>query len=358
MARLEPGGLYLMFDNNFIIKRTNDLKKETITKLRSSVRFDFPMKSVEADNLYTLSFEPDIVESLQEGTAYLSKNKDGVVGVVARNKSGQIIGHGKLQPVEINEVVKDLQPNKSPCYRLDLAQLGNLLMQISIQETLTEIVDYLYILDKQIAHLAEGINNNRLARVDTAENLLNQALNTSNMDLKFKLLTDAITEALNGRDSLIREVVRNLQQLQTITNEIHKNGPGLKNLIRKPLASVNSIQQKISEIELNYQGIIRASGIISLAYEELQEYGPLKVSLEPCIDFMESLEKHKSMIAGWLPPSSDKNRQDFWLKDIKKQKERMVAYLQQVNLPNREICIEVTGDDLKKLVEGYEDESL
>lgn len=171
------------------------------------------------------------------------------------------------------------------------------LNQLAIQQTLANIVRRLEVIDEKITDVLQGQINDRLAEVESGIHIYEQAVVSSDPDVRRELIVSAIQKLNDGRNKLIKstdfsfidKLPRNrLRMFFSLNWDIPKH-----------------VQSKAEPVWKAAHAIVKASRYLVLAYSVLNEPDSLRVSLDQVESEVKVFQDKIGEIVNWLPPASN-----------------------------------------------------
>lgn len=252
-------------------------RQELIKHLRQIPSFVDAAKKLTEGKAYQAYFPPEVLKRLRNGSIILDEKDDGLFGALIRDvETGHITNH-----VSLKEVMPDL--------------IGSL-SQLATQQTLTDIVNRLEVMDEKITGILQGQVNDRLAKVESGIHTYEQSIAATDPDLRRELLVNAIQNLNEGRNELLKSMDFSF----------------LEKLPRKKLSMFFNFKLDITEhVRKNAESVckeahavIEASRYIVLSYTALNQPNSLRVSLEQVESQVNAFQEKTVEIVRWLEPTS------------------------------------------------------
>lgn len=253
-------------------------RQELIKILRQIPGFLDVAKKLAEGKTYQAYFPPEVRERLRSGLSTLDEKDNGLFGALVRDvETGQITNQ-----VSLMEVVPDLISSLS---------------QMATQQTLTDIVNRLEVIDEKITDILNGQINDRLAEVESGIHTYEQALAASDPKSRLGLLLTAIQNLNDGRNKLIKAIDF------SFLDELPQSRVGMFFNFHGDIPKY--VQSKSKPIWECTHAIIKASRYLVLAYSTLNEPDSLRVSLEQVECQVKSIQVKTREVVSWLEPESN-----------------------------------------------------
>ncbi|WP_282147674.1 hypothetical protein [Algibacter lectus] len=279
-----------LFEDNFITYNNNYFKKGFDKKLKNINEiieklpgFQRIINSLEKSTSYKVVIPKEVLEKLQNGSANFIKSKS----------------NNKLFTPLIREVGKKGIRHQVKLVESDFSsgQLEKLLsssQMMVVQQSISSISKQIEVLDKKLNGISLGLQNDRLAYIQSGYNLFLQG--NASKSLKKNLYSIALSQLNLGREQLIYSVKYNLQ-------EIGNNSTGTKAMIDSIFSDENikrNQEKKIIEIKQAILFIIRATQIMTIIYQYFNEKWSMLQSVIRLNDvFSEFTNEKKDLLLQW-----------------------------------------------------------
>lgn len=261
-----------------VIVFDEEKRQKVIQLLRQIPAYFDVAKNLTEGKTYQAYFSPEVWERIKNGSARLDNKDNGLFGVLIRDvETGHITNH-----VSLKEVTPDLLSSLS---------------QLATQQTLADIVHRLEVIDEKITDVLQGQFNDRLAEVESGIHLYEQALVTSDSDLRRELMVSAIQDLNLGRNKLIKSTDF------SFIDKLPRNRLGM---LFPPIWDIPEyVQSKAEFVVKATHAIIEATHYLVMAYSDLNEPDSLRVSLEQVQKDVKVFQDKTGEIVNWLPPTSN-----------------------------------------------------
>ena len=263
-------------------------RQKVIHLLRQVPSIIEAVKSVQAGKSYRVVIPSEIRQWLNAGTARWSHRVDGLLGpVIKDSETGKFICQLGLE-----EISPEILPAIS---------------QLAAQRTLVDIVQRLEVIDQKISDVLQGQRNDRLAITEAGIHLYQQAIAANSMETRRHLLVNAVQQLNEGRELLIGSLKTDVQfvdslpckQWQIVLMSFFKDIPAL-------------VRNKVVPAQQAFQVVLRASYVLALAYEALNESDSLRMSLQPLKEVALEVREKGEQIARWLPYDASAPPEELW----------------------------------------------
>jgi hypothetical protein len=274
-------------------------------------------KKLSEGRTYQAVLPPEVLAQIKDGSARLDKKSNGLFGALVRDaKTGRVIDH-----VDLKEVTPD--------------QISSL-NQVATQQTLADIVHRLEVIDEKITDVLQGQTNDRLADIESGIHIYEQAIVATDPDIKRELIGSAIVKLNDGRDKLIKSTDF------SFIDKLPRNQLGM-------LFSLNwdipkHVQSKAESVWKAAHAIIKASRYLVLAYSDLNQPDPLRVSLEQVKSEVKVFQNKMGEIVDWLPPTSN------WRESLMTISQGVLPNTRDLDdIPQKTIVIEFQPQEIQSL---------
>jgi hypothetical protein len=235
-------------------------------------------KKLSEGKTYKAYIAPEILRRIKDGSAKLAHRDNGLFGAnILDVETGKIIHNASLI-----EVTPDLL---------------NSLNKLATQQTLADIVHRLEVIDEKITDVLQGQFNDRLAEVENGIHLYEQALVTSNPNLRRELMVSAIQYLNLGRNKLIKSTDF------SFIDKLPRNRLGMLFSWNRDIPKY--VQSKAEFVVKATHAIIEATHFLVMAYSDLNEPDSLRVSLEQVEKDVKVFQGKTGEIVRWLSPISN-----------------------------------------------------
>ena len=274
---------FIAFNNNYL-QRGFDKNLKNINNLISSLPgFQRIINNLEKSTSYNVVIPKEVMEKLQNGSAKFIKSKSGndLFTPLIREVGTKGIKH------QIKLVATDFSKGQ-------LEQLLSSSQMMAVQQSISSISKQIEILDKKLNGIALGLQNDRLAYVQSGYNLFVQG--NASIKLNKELFSIALSQLNLGREQLIYSIKYNLQ-------EIGNNGVGAKALLDSLFTDENikrNQEKRIMEIKQAILFIIRSTQVMTIIYQHFDEKWSMLQSAIRLEDvFQEFTSEKKALLIEW-----------------------------------------------------------
>lgn len=259
---------------------TEEERHKAIQILRQIPAFVDVAKKIFGGRTYQAVFPPEALKRMKDGLAKLDEKDNGLFGALIRDvETGQVTNHVSL---------KDVAPD----------MLGSL-NQLSVQQTLADMVRRLEVIDEKISDVLQGQVNDRLAEVETGIDLYKQSVVAINPETRRGLLVNAIQLLNGGRKKLIDSTDF------SFVDGLPRNKISMHFFYLTHGDICEHVQSKAEPVWKAAHSIIEASRYLVQAYSALNEPASLRVSLEQGKSDIKVFQDKMGEIVNWLPPTSN-----------------------------------------------------
>jgi len=259
--------------------------------LRQVPAFVGVVKNLREGQTYRAVFTQSELAALGRGVARLGKRGENFSANI-HGEGGKIVGQAKLA-----KMPPDLLPSLS---------------QLCLQQSISEVLDRLVALECKLNEVLIGMHNDRLALVQSAEQLCEQALLARAWENRRLLLMLSISHAIEGREKLLLTMRADMQALMALVKD---TPDGLVMDVIKAIGSNSregEIRGKAETVQQALLGALRATKVLLVCYEELNEPGSLALSLQPLHGMVKELSKQGESIARLLPYDPASPPEKLW----------------------------------------------
>ncbi len=297
---------------------------EVIRLLRQTPAVADAVGKFTTGRTYEAVIPPDAWKQLQYGTAKWDRREGGLLGAVIRDKeTGQIICQVKLREV-------------SPELLSSVNQLG-------VQQALTEIIQRLDVIEKQLNAVQEGLQDTHFAIVESGADLYEQALAMRDLDNRRIALHLASQQLTEGRRRLRRSLENNLR----FADELPEHRWGI---IRWSLNPRNraGIEQRVKPVQEGLRAILGASAMLVLVHDALGEPDVIQASLRPLREMLTAVGEQGAHFARWLPYNPTAPPEELWHRSMERFGGEIGAMCAAIgSVPDRGVQIEMTAGEFK-----------
>jgi hypothetical protein len=153
-----------------------------------------------ADRTYEAVIPPEVWKQLQQGRAQWDRKQSGLLGAVIRDReTGKVICH-----INLREVCPELLSSVN---------------QLAAQQSLAEILERLESLERKIDTVLDGLQDDRIAIVESGADLYEQALAMNDRQTRRDYLLLAGQQLTEGRRLLRRSLESSLQFVDQLPKE-------------------------------------------------------------------------------------------------------------------------------------------
>lgn len=287
---------FIAFNNNYL-KRGFDKKLKNINEILASLPgFQRIINSLEKSTKYNVVIPKEVIEKLQKGSAKFIKSKsdNGLFTPLIREVGKKGIRH------QIKLTESDFSSGQ-------LEKLLSSSQMMAVQQSISSISKQIEILDNKLNGISLGLQNDRLAYIQSGYNLFLQG--NASKKLKKELYSIALSQLNLGREQLIYSVKYNLQ-------EIGNNNTGAKAMLDSIFTDENikkNQEKRILEIKQAILFIIRSTQIMTIIYQHFNEKWSMLQSVIRLEDiFLEFTNEKKDLLLQW----AKKGEQKIQLNDL------------------------------------------
>ena len=174
---------------------------------------------------------------------------------------------------------------------------------LAVQQSISSISKQIEVLDNKLNGIALGLQNDRLAYIQSGYNLFLQG--NASKKLKKELYSIALSQLNLGREQLIYSVKYNLQ-------EIGNNSTGAKAMLDSLFTDENikkNQEKRIIEIKQAILFIIRSTQIMTIIYQHFSEKWSMLQSVIRLEDiFSEFTVEKKEILLEWVKKGEEKTQ--------------------------------------------------
>lgn len=249
---------------------------------------DLREKLVAGKSYYAV-IKPELQKRLKEGTASWDRRSDGSLAPIIREagkgKRGEILGQ-----ISLKEVNPEL-----------LASVN----QLALQNALADIIHRLEIIDEKLDRVLVGLQDDRLAKIDSGIQLYEQACGHADALSRTTVLGGSIQHLSEGRASLMREVKGQLTRVKS---------PG-------PLEKIASLlypnhTRTAQDIHSTYQAILRGSYVLAACHDACNAPQAVVTSLKPLEEFVREHGARAAELGRWLPYDATAPPEELWSRGL------------------------------------------
>ena len=288
-----------LFENNFIAFNNNyfqrgfDKKLKNINEILSKLPgFERIINSLEKSTSYNVVIPKEVIEKLQKGSAKFIKSKsdNGLFTPLIRETGKKGIRH-------------QIKLKESDFSNGQLDKLLSSSQMLAVQQSISSISKQIEVLDYKLNGIALGLQNDRLAYIQSGYNLFLQG--NASKKLKKELYSIALSQLNLGREQLIYSVKYNLQ-------EIGNNSTGAKAMLDSLFTDENikkNQEKRIIEIKQAILFIIRSTQIMTIIYQHFSEKWSMLQSVIRLEDiFSEFTVEKKEILLEWVKKGEEKTQ--------------------------------------------------
>lgn len=281
---------------NPIIKTTDlsELKTSDLTSNHSNIFDNFQNKSsVNFDNAYNITWK--ILNNFPAFSEFIDKNKKNYKnfevifpnGVLDKIKNGKYFLTKSKGTEDFLAIVKNKKDNTIvKQLRLrdisDTDKLNNLLpslQNMAVINSINKLSMQLENIEEKLVEIQKEFNTDRIGEIKSGYSLFLNAIQAEDSTIKKDLLISAQKSLSDGRSKLI----------ESSKNRVKNISVGFWKSLFKELFSINNVKNQeanVKEFIKEFFYIQRASQIILMIYQELNESQSMIQSLAPFKDFM------------------------------------------------------------------------
>jgi hypothetical protein len=288
-------------------------RQKVIQILRQIPAFLDGVKKLSEGKTYQAVISPEVLERIKNGSARLDKKNNGLFGALIRDvETGHITDH-----VSLKEVSPDLVSS---------------LNQLATQQTLTNIVQHLEVIEEEIAYILQGQINDRLAEVESGIHLYQQAIAAFGPDRR-ELICSAISKLTDGRDKLLKSTDF------SFIDKFPRNKLGM--FFSRNWDIPKEVQSKAEPVWKAFHAIVEASRYLVLAYYELNQPDSLRVSLEQVESKVKYFQDKMGEMVNMLPPTSN------WRESLLSISQGVLPNIYDLNnIPQKTIVVEFHPNEI------------
>lgn len=297
-----------------LIDLYREKRQELVQLLRQAPSFMQLVKNLTEGTTYQAHIAPEVLQRLREDTARFGTRDSGLLSAnILDSETGKIIHNVSL---------KEVRP-----------EFLNSLNQLTVQQTLANIVQRLEIIDEKITDVLQGQQNDRLAEIQSGIDIYEQAIAAADLETRRGLLINAIQNLNTGRNKLLMST--DIEFIDKLPRS------RVKMLLSPNLDIPKYVQNKADTVWKAAHALVRASKYLVLAYTLLDEPVSLQVSLQQSEKEILMFEEKVKQIIHWLPPDDD------WRESMLQFSDNTLPTKQQLQLPqDKAITIEFLPEEI------------
>lgn len=255
--------------------------------MQSPTLADIINKLKENKNHFEVVFPEGFLEKIKNGELTLinSRDTDDYLPFIRDIKTNKIIKQVRIKEIPNPDLFKELLPS---------------IQHMVVMSALNKLSNQLEQIEEKLTAIHKEFNNDRFGKINAGYSIYLEALQINNLDSKKATLMNALALLNEGRSQLIESSKQRLDNIKV----------GFWNSFIEEFKSINykkKQQENIKEFYREFFYIQRASQLILLVYNELNESDALLQSIAPLKDFMAYVNKDSQCykLSEWETSNND-----------------------------------------------------
>jgi len=298
--------------DNLHKQRSTEYRERFVRLLRTMPTFLEMVKKLQEGTTYRAVFSIEGQKLLRQGSARLGK-RGIALSANLHDSSGKFIEQARLEGC-------------SPDFVSSMNQLW-------LQQTMASVLESVSALGKRLDQVLTGLHNDRLALVKGAGQICRQAIAAHRPENRQLLFGLAIAQATEGRERLLLNMEADIHTLAAL--EKGESGSSIREMVSMITGprQEQEIQEKAQTIQQSLQGVLTATRVLVLCYEELNEPESLVFSLGPLQEGVSRFGTQGELIARHLPYDPQSPPEKIWGELVAKLEGKIEETRRKLDLP-------------------------